>query len=501
VALTGRIPEDGLARATSNAYLTEVRQQNPLVSADLAAVVEKALALQPEDRWQTALDFKDALERVRDHPADPALAVLSERTPQAAPLKEDFYPMPISTPLESDPEIDKEPPRQRKFPWAWLVLLILAAAGAAYFSLLRPDLGRLVVARMAAFSTRPVVAQLTATPSFTIAASATAAPSLTDTPNPTATETLAPTFTPTLPPTATFTATPAPTLLGGGNGLIAYVSESTGKPQIWLMNIDGSSPHALTDQSDGACQPDWSPDGQELVFISPCTGRMRLYKGASLYRINSDGSNLKPLAPSPEGDFDPRWSPDGKSIAFTSLRTGHAQIFLLQLADNTVVNLSNEAFSDWQPVWSPDGASIAYVSDRSDYQIWLMDANGNNKKRFSHTVNLDDLYPAWTADGQFITFSQMSRTQLYPWLMGLRVKDSDTPNEFRIPANWQISFGFISSATPSPDGHWIAFENWNLEASTRQIFIMTFNGGDPRPLTDSKTFAYQPAWQPTAPRP
>jgi len=61
VALTGRIPEDGLARATSNAYLTEVRQQNPLVSADLAAVVEKALALQPEDRWQTALDFKDAL--------------------------------------------------------------------------------------------------------------------------------------------------------------------------------------------------------------------------------------------------------------------------------------------------------------------------------------------------------------------------------------------------------------------------------------------------------
>ena len=164
------------------------------------------------------------------------------------------------------------------------------------------------------------------------------------------------------------------------------------------MNTDGSSPHALTDQADGACQPDWSPDGQQLVFISPCTERMRLYKGASLYRIDSDGSNLKPLAPSPEGDFDPRWSPDGKSIAFTSLRTGHAQIFVLQLADNSTVNLSNEAFSDWQPVWSPDGASLAYVSDRADYQIWMMDANGNNKKRFAHTVNLDDLYPAWTAD-------------------------------------------------------------------------------------------------------
>ena len=85
-------------------------------------------------------------------------------------------------------------------------------------------------------------------------------------------------------------------------------------------------------------------------------------------------------------------------------------------------------------------------------------------------------------------------------MMGLRVKDSDTPNEFRIPANWQISFGYISNAVPSPDGHWIAFEDWNLVANTRQIYIMTFNGGDPRPLTDSKTFAYQPAWQP-APQP
>ena len=129
VALTGRIPEDGLAWATSNAYLTEVRQQNPQVTAEMAAVVEKALALQPEDRWQTALDFKDALERVRDHPADPVLAVPSERSPQSTPLKEDLYPMPISTPVDSEPVLPKEPPRRRKFPWAWVVLLVLVAWG------------------------------------------------------------------------------------------------------------------------------------------------------------------------------------------------------------------------------------------------------------------------------------------------------------------------------------------------------------------------------------
>ncbi|MEK6221241.1 MAG: serine/threonine protein kinase, partial [Chloroflexota bacterium] len=57
-SLTGSIPEDGLARAMEQADLTDIRKHNPKVSRRLSAVLEKGLAIHPEDRYQTAAEFK-----------------------------------------------------------------------------------------------------------------------------------------------------------------------------------------------------------------------------------------------------------------------------------------------------------------------------------------------------------------------------------------------------------------------------------------------------------
>ena len=59
--LTGVIPEDGLARAMDNAQLTPLRRRNPKVSRRVAAAIEKAMAVDPGDRFQTAEDLKKAL--------------------------------------------------------------------------------------------------------------------------------------------------------------------------------------------------------------------------------------------------------------------------------------------------------------------------------------------------------------------------------------------------------------------------------------------------------
>jgi serine/threonine protein kinase len=64
-SLSGRIPEDGLARAMGNAQLTPLRKQNPQVSRRLSAAIEKAMAIDPADRFQTAEDFKRALVDMR----------------------------------------------------------------------------------------------------------------------------------------------------------------------------------------------------------------------------------------------------------------------------------------------------------------------------------------------------------------------------------------------------------------------------------------------------
>ena len=60
-ALCGVIPEDGLARAMDNAQLTPLRKRNPKVSRRFSAAIEKAMAVDPSDRFQSAEDFKKAL--------------------------------------------------------------------------------------------------------------------------------------------------------------------------------------------------------------------------------------------------------------------------------------------------------------------------------------------------------------------------------------------------------------------------------------------------------
>ena len=60
-ALTGIIPEDGLSRAMDNVELTPLRKRNPKISRKLANAIEKAMSIRPDDRFQSAEEFKQAL--------------------------------------------------------------------------------------------------------------------------------------------------------------------------------------------------------------------------------------------------------------------------------------------------------------------------------------------------------------------------------------------------------------------------------------------------------
>jgi Tol biopolymer transport system component len=131
----------------------------------------------------------------------------------------------------------------------------------------------------------------------------------------------------------------------------------------------------------GVTTPSWSPDGQQLVF----TG----YDGgiSDLYTINRDGSNLQRLTSDKYGDLHPVWSPDGNTIAFATdrgpqtdfktLKYSNFRIALYDVATGTVKVLDHmETGKNVSPQWAPDGRSIAFVSDRSGVSdIYLYDLN------------------------------------------------------------------------------------------------------------------------------
>src|SRR5436190_12992036 len=132
----------------------------------------------------------------------------------------------------------------------------------------------------------------------------------------------------------------------------------------------------------GLQTPQWSPDGQQLVFTGFSNGF------TDLFIINRDGTGLRRLTNDKYADLHPSWSPDGKTIAFVTdsggetdfdlLRFGNLRIALLHLDTGVTELLRNmEIGKNINPVWAPDGRSLAFVSDRTGIaNIFLYDLGG-----------------------------------------------------------------------------------------------------------------------------
>jgi Tol biopolymer transport system component len=526
-ALTGIIPEDGLARAMDNTQLTPLRKRNSKVSRRLAAAIEKAMGIDPADRYQTADEFKKSLlgskSKTQRLPGEyviqPAPPEELRRQPaiehESQPLS--GYGQAESVKASQPEEPPEFKPRKRRkkkrlLPILLLILLLLAGGivGVARFApyLIPPEVIGYVPVMLFAPTTAPIPAAATPTlpppPAATPTLETTPAPTETPAP-PTETPTVAPTL--TLPPLLEPTSTPGgaeagPTPLGGGYGQIAFASARSGSVQIYLANTDGSNLQALTNMENGACQPAWSPDGAQLVFISPCRGRgefwENLYNNSSLYVINADGTGLKTLTNAPGSDYEPAWSPDGKRIAFTSLRDGKREVYVLNLESGAVTRLTTAAGDvqeNSQPKWSPLGNQIVYVAKRfTAYQIWVMSDTGEGKQQIVRSgQELWDYLPVWAPDGQTILFSQRNPPPVVvrPWLMSIRYEDRETTSPIRLsdlprPAD-DIKF--------SPDGLWLVYEGID-NSGNRDIYFMTVTGGNRTRLTDDPRVDFDPAWRP-----
>lgn len=176
--------------------------------------------------------------------------------------------------------------------------------------------------------------------------------------------------------------------------------------EIFVMNADGSGTARLTTSASFfESEPAWSPDGSRIAFISTrksasstMTGRFNVYvmdaRGSSQTLVTSIGGS----------NSSPDWSPDGETIVFDSTRDGNFEIYRINVDGSHAVNLTKRPTNELNPAWSPDGSKVAFVSDRDGNQeIYVMDADGSNQTRLTFRSG-DDKAPDWSPDGQHIVF-------------------------------------------------------------------------------------------------
>ncbi len=139
---------------------------------------------------------------------------------------------------------------------------------------------------------------------------------------------------------------------------------------IFLMDPEsGRLGKNLTESDADEVTPSWSPDGGQLAFVSNRSGNPHIYV------MNADGTGARRLTYAGIYNSTPDWGPNGL-IVFTGLDEGNADIFTVDLGGN-LRRLTQDQGKNKDPRWGPDGRYITYVSRRSgSWNLYLMTPDG-----------------------------------------------------------------------------------------------------------------------------
>ena len=260
-------------------------------------------------------------------------------------------------------------------------------------------------------------------------------------------------------------------ILGAALGWFAWSTQRESRSVLVTLK-------QLTELPGRERNPDLSPDGRQVVFVSAATGNEDVY----LLRVGG-ARPINLTASSPADDRQAAFSPDGDRIAFRSERDGGG-IFVMGATGESVRRVTQAGFD---PAWAPDGSSLAYATEPTDdpyaryglSQLWTVNVASGAASRL---VETDAVQPAWSPGGHRLAFWANHAGQRDIWTVG---RDGGTPVAVTRDAatDWSPEW--------SPDGGWLYFASdrggsmniWRVAIDERSGTVRT----QPEAITTSPT--------------
>ena len=238
--------------------------------------------------------------------------------------------------------------------------------------------------------------------------------------------------------------------------------------EIYISDYDGENQRRVTVGKTLNIAPRWSPDGRAIAYTSYRRG------GANIFISNIFQGTLDEVT---KGDrvgenWLPAWSPDGTRIAFSTTRDGNPEIYVVNRDGSNLRRITNHPAIDITPTWSPTGNQIAFTSDRTGTpQIYVVGADGLNLAKRTSDGYCDR--PTWSpAPYNEIAFSSRSGPGF-----DIRVIDLVTGRSSAL-TNGE---GTNESPAYSPNGRHIVFTS--TRSGKTQVFTMARDGRDVKQIT------------------
>lgn len=276
------------------------------------------------------------------------------------------------------------------------------------------------------------------------------------------------------------------------NTRIVYVSEGRGiegEPlrQLAIMDQDGANPSFLTDRSYMALLPNYSPNSQEITYVSFLDGQATTYiydletgRQEALFggRAASDGGQ----------SLSARFSPDGESLAVSvETRSGH-DVHLYDLRTRTLRRLTEHPADDVEPSFAPDGDRIVFSSSRSGgSQLYTMNRDGSDVQRITYGSGRYTT-PVWSPRGDLVAFTKQEGGTF-----SLGVVRADGSGIERI----LFEGYFVDTPAWSPNGRVLLFTRGEprTDGTRYEIWSIDLAGFNLRRLATGG-MASDPAWSP-----